>query len=92
MRHMLTDERISTATITFGRKHRDKRVTDPTVPDKYILWLATMPTMKDPKNSFRTIWKCPAHVWVAAMREAQRRGYEAYGDGWRRKGEISLED
>ncbi len=83
--------RDPSAVINFG-KHRGKLVSDPKVPDKYVLYLCSQPSMKSPTNSFEVIWKCPGKLWAAAMAEADRRGYEPEGERWKRKGEMSYED
>ena len=77
--------------INFGR-HRGKSISDPKVPDKYIAWLAGRPSMKDPKNSFKTVWKCPQRLWAFAMREADKRGYKVMGERWVHKDHFSMED
>lgn len=72
--------------------HRGKVLSDPSIPNRYIVWLAGMPIIKSKTNRFETVWKCPGTVWAAAMKEADKRGYEAHGEGWRLKGTVSMED
>jgi len=72
--------------LTFGT-HIGKELSDPTIPDSYMEWLARRGTYKSPTNRFETKWKVPVLVWMAARLEMERRGYTHIGDRFEKKGE-----
>jgi len=78
--------------IPFGKRHKGKHVSDPSVPDDYVAWLATKPSLKSKTNSFKTVWTCSGPLWNAAMIEADKRGWKPEGEKWVRKGYVSWED
>ena len=60
--------------LTFGA-HRGKELTDPSIPDSYVEWLAFRGAYYKPENRFETDWKVPIDVSIQARREMERRGY-----------------
>jgi hypothetical protein len=74
-------------TLTFG-PHKGKKLTDPTIPDRYILWLAKPKYTGGFYKSLHVTdlkWRVPFPVKVAARTEAERRGWESAGETWREK-------
>lgn len=71
--------------LNFG-EHRGKLLSDPTIPDDYIRWLASRGKYQDPKNRFETAWKVPVLVWMDARVEMERRGYRHIGERFEKVG------
>ena len=65
--------------LPFG-KYKGYRLTDITVPDSYISWLALRKSYMNPTNRFETTWKVPIDISIAARREMERRGYRRIDD------------
>ncbi len=65
--------------LTFGT-HIDKDLSDPTIPDDYMKWLASRGTYRSKSNRFEIAWKVPVDVWMAARVEMERRGYRHIGE------------
>jgi hypothetical protein len=55
-------------------------LSDMSVPDSYIRWLALRGSYQMPGNRFETKWKVPIDVSIHARREMERRGYHREGD------------
>jgi len=77
-------ESIEVTTINFG-KHKGKKLTDESIPDPYICWLAK------PKYSggfYKSLhvtdlkWRVPWPMIIAARKEAERRGWVLKGESW----------
>jgi len=65
--------------LSFGAfKGRD--LTDPSIPDSYMQWLASRGKYQSKTNRFETSWKVPVDVWMAARMEMERRGYTHIGE------------
>ena len=61
--------------------HVGKELSDPSIPDDYMQWLASRGTYREkPGNRFETTWKVPVLVWMAAREEMERRGYTHIGE------------
>lgn len=59
-----------------------KELSDRSVPDSYIRWLASRGSYHPPGNRFETTWKVPIDIAIHARREMERRGYRHDGDRW----------
>lgn len=60
--------------------HKDKHISDPTIPDDYVKWLASRGKYYKSKHSRETTWKVPLNIWLAALTEIERRGYKIIGE------------
>ena len=63
--------------ITFGI-HKGKSLSDQSIPDRYIYWLAGRGKYQDPNNRFETLWKCPIDLAILARREWESRTGERW--------------
>lgn len=70
--------------IDFG-KFKGKELTDPSVPDTYIRWLALRGSYTMPGNRFETKWKVPIVLSIEARREMEKRGYRRDGDRYEKE-------
>lgn len=70
--------------IDFG-KFKGKELTDPSVPDTYIRWLALRGSYTIPGNRFGTKWKVPIVLSIEARREMEKRGYRRDGDRYEKE-------
>ncbi len=70
--------------LTFGT-HKGKELSDPSIPDGYVKWLALRGSYVDPNNRFETKWKVPIVLSVEARREMERRGYQRVDDRYERE-------
>ena len=74
-------------TLNFG-KHKGKSLSDPTIPDLYINWLAKPKYSGSYYKSLHVTeknFKVPHNVMVAARTEADNRGWELKGETWYKK-------
>ena len=67
--------------IPFGA-HKGKDMSDPSIPDGYVRWMADRGRYNSPTNRFETAWKVPVDVWMGARREMEKRGYKHIGERW----------
>jgi len=58
--------------ITFG-VHNGKYLSDPSIPDLYIKWIAKRGSYPEPGNRFVCKWKVPIVLAIYARREMERR-------------------
>jgi uncharacterized protein (DUF3820 family) len=65
--------------LPFGT-HKGKELTDPSIPDGYIGWLARRGSYQEPGNRFEIKWKVPIDISIEARREMERRGYRRVDD------------
>ncbi len=65
--------------LNFG-SFKGKELSDPSVPDDYVRWLASRGKYKSKENRFEYSWKVPVAVWMAALGEIVRRGYQVIGE------------
>lgn len=65
--------------LNFGT-FRGRELSDPSVPDSYVKWLALRGRYDSKVNRFETAWKVPVDVWMAARVEMERRGYTHIGE------------
>jgi hypothetical protein len=72
--------------LDFG-SHKGRVLSDPTIPDEYMRWLASRGRYMSGKNRFEVEWKVPVVVWMAARIEMERRGYDHIGERFIRKEE-----
>lgn len=70
--------------IDFGT-HYGKHISDPTIPDDYMKWLATRGKYASKKNKFEIAFKVPLDIWAAARGELEKRGYYQIGERWELK-------
>ena len=70
--------------IDFG-KFKGKDLTDLSVPDTYIQWLALRGSYPMPGNRFEAKWKVPIVLSIEARREMERRGYRRDGDRYEKE-------
>jgi len=70
--------------LQFG-KYKGKILSDPTIPDDYMKWLASRGTYKNPANRFETSWKVPVDVWMQARVEMENRGWTHIGERFIRR-------
>lgn len=66
-------------TITFGI-HKGKLLSDESIDDRYIHWLAKRGSYQEPGNRFNTTWQVPVVLSILARRESERRGWKREGD------------
>lgn len=66
--------------------HKGKQLSDQSIPDEYIKWLASRGKYRNPVNRFEIMWKVPIMVWLAALREIESRGYRIIGERFEKKG------
>jgi len=69
--------------LTFGI-HKGKPLSDPSISDQYIIWMALRGSYQEPGNKFNTTWKVPIVLSILARREAEKRGYRRSGDIYRK--------
>ncbi len=65
--------------------HKGKELSDLSIDDSYVQWLASRGKYKSKVNSFEIAWKVPTLVWLAAMKEMENRGYIAIGERYEKK-------
>jgi hypothetical protein len=65
--------------------HKGKDLSDLTIPDDYVQWLASRGKYMDEENRFETKWKVPVPVWMAARQEMERRGWEHIGERFEKR-------
>ena len=61
-------------------------MSDHTVPDGYVKWMALRASYPEPGNRFETKWKVPIAVSIEARREMERRGYQRVDNRYEREG------
>lgn len=66
--------------------HKGRDLSDPSIPDSYMMWLASRGKYQSPSNRFETVWKVPVNVWMAARVEMERRGYSHIGERFEKRG------
>jgi len=71
--------------LKFGT-YRGRDLSDLTIPDSYMQWLASRGRFDSKVNRFETAWKVPVDVWMAARREMERRGYRHIGERFEKEG------
>jgi hypothetical protein len=71
--------------LTFGT-FKGSKLSDPSIPDSYIKWLASRGKYYKEKHSTEPTWKVPTTVWLAALTEIERRGYQIIGERFEKKG------
>ncbi len=69
--------------LTFGT-YKGRELSDPVIPDSYMMWLGSRGKYMDKNNRFETAWKVPVDVWMAARIEMERRGYRHIGERFER--------
>lgn len=72
--------------LSFGQ-HKGKALSNPEIPDDYILWLAKpvySGKFYKSLHSTELTWKVPFNVKIAAREEAERRGWKLRGSEWER--------
>jgi len=72
--------------LSFGQ-HKGKALSNQTIPDDYILWLAKpvySGKFYESLHSTELKWKVPFNVKIAAREEAERRGWKLNGSTWER--------
>ena len=70
--------------LTFGQ-HKGKNLSDPTIPDSYVCWLAKPKysgAFYKSLHSTELNFKVPFKVQIAAREEAERRKYVLKGETW----------
>ena len=70
--------------IPFGA-YKGRDLTDRTIPDGYISWIARRGSYTEPGNRFNTTWKVPIVLSIEARREMERRGYRREDDHYERE-------
>lgn len=70
--------------INFGI-HKDKQLSDLSIPCTYIFWLASRGSYQEPGNRFKNTWAVPITLSILARREAENRGFKNDGDKWRKE-------
>lgn len=55
-------------------------ISDQSIPDGYIKWLASRGKYYKSAHSTDITWKVPLDVWEAALTEIERRGYKIIGE------------
>ncbi|MFH2073755.1 MAG: hypothetical protein ABIJ57_00215 [Pseudomonadota bacterium] len=71
--------------LNFGA-FRGHELSDPSVPDSYVKWLALRGSYQEPGNCFVTRWKVPIDLSIEARREMEIRGYRRVDDGYEKEG------
>jgi hypothetical protein len=71
--------------LKFGT-YRGRDLSDLTIPDSYMQWLASRGRFDSKVNRFETAWKVPVDVWMAARQEMERRGYRHIGERFEKEG------
>lgn len=66
-------------TLAFGT-FKGRELSDSSIPDSYIQWLASRGKYYKEKHSTEPTWKVPVGVWLAALTEIERRGYKIIGE------------
>ena len=73
--------------LNFGA-YKGKKITEPEIPDRYILFLAKPKYTGGYYKSLHVTdlkWRVPWPAKIAARVEAERRGWELVGETWREK-------
>ena len=70
--------------LSFGA-HRGKELSDPSIPDGYIEFLAKRGAYYAPGNHFEAKWKVPIDICIHARNEMERRKYKFDGDRWKKE-------
>jgi hypothetical protein len=70
--------------LTFG-KYKGHDLSNLSIPDDYMKWLASRGKYTSKTNRFETEWKVPVDVWMAAREEMDRRGYNHIGERFERR-------
>ena len=70
--------------IPLGR-FKSMDISDSTVPDSYVQWMALRASYPEPGNRFETKWKVPIAVSIEARREMERRGYRRVDDHYKKE-------
>lgn len=61
--------------------HRGKLLSDKSIPDSYISWLACRGSYQEPGNKYGDPrWKVPITISILARREMEARGWKRSGD------------
>ena len=68
--------------------HKGKELSDLSIPDEYIKWLASRGKYKSKLNQFEYAWKLPIMVWLAALKEIEDRGYKIIGERFEKEDEL----
>ncbi len=71
-------------TIPFGT-YKGRELSDRTIPDSYIGWIAKRGSYQEPGNRFETRWKVPIDLSIEARREMENRGYRRINDQYVRE-------
>jgi len=64
--------------------HKGKHLSDPSINDQYIIWMACRGSHHEPGDRFNSSWKVPIVLSILARREAERRGYRRSVDIYRK--------
>ncbi len=71
--------------LPFGR-YRGREISDPTVPDAYLIWMADRSVnvyrYGRPWENSNNTFQVPADIELTAREELQRRGYKRKGMRW----------
>ena len=70
--------------INFGI-HKGKSLSDLSIPNDYIVWIASRGSYQEPGNRFKNTWAVPITLSILARREAERRGFKNDGDKRRKE-------
>ncbi len=73
--------------LTFGT-FKGHDLSDPAIPNSYMIWLASRGKYMSKKNRFEIAWKVPVDVWMAARIEIERRGYRHIGERFEKIEEV----
>lgn len=65
--------------LTFGT-HSGKLLSDPSIPDEYLWWLASRGKYLSKRYQFECESKIPVDAWMAGRVEMERRGYDHIGE------------
>jgi hypothetical protein len=71
--------------LQFGQ-YKGRHLSDLSIPDDYIQWLASRGRYTSKTNRFETAWKVPVDIWMAARVEMERRGYRHIGERFEKEG------
>ncbi len=69
--------------LNFGT-YKDRDLSDPVIPDIFMMWLGSRDKYMSKKTRFETAWKVPVDVWMAARVEMEKRGYRHIGERFER--------
>ena len=67
--------------------HIGKQLSDPSIPDDYMGFLASDKEYYGKKNPFELTFRVPLKVYMAARQEMERRGYKRIGERWEKEDE-----